>query len=147
MVQARFWQYAIEATFGFQARSVYLATSTTGSRRRTARAYLFIQAQTMGGKKFIFYMVELVRGLVVLQVRKSKRWAKYWVNGATRFLQCLARIFESDFHELNLFCYSRFVYSWPKGGVKTLCKDNTSKGPGFTMRKCAVTGYRWNWWS
>ena len=42
-----------------------LATITTRSRRRITRAYLFLQAQTMGGTKFIFYMVELARFLMV----------------------------------------------------------------------------------
>ena len=61
----------------------------TRSRRRTTRAYLLSQAQTMAvGTEFIFYMVELARLLVVfLQFRKSRRrWAKSWVNGVTRYL-------------------------------------------------------------
>ena len=64
----------IEKSFSFQASVVYFATITIRSRRRTTRAYLLLQAQTMGGTKFIFYMVELARFLVVfLQFRKSRR--------------------------------------------------------------------------
>ena len=32
-------------------------------------------------------------------------------NGVNRFLQHLARIFENDFREFNLFCYSWIIYS------------------------------------
>ena len=57
---------AIKKSFWFQASVVYLATITTRSRRRTTRAYLLLQAQTMAvGTEFIFYMVELARFLVV----------------------------------------------------------------------------------
>ena len=53
---------------------VYLATITTRSRRRTTRAYLFLQTPTMGGTQFIFYMVELARFMVdSLSFRKSRR--------------------------------------------------------------------------
>ena len=57
------------------ASIVYFATITTRSGRRTTRAYLLLQAQTMAvGTEFIFYMVELARRLVVfLQFRKSRR--------------------------------------------------------------------------
>ena len=52
---------------------VNLGTITTTSRRRTTRAYLLLQTQTMG-TEFIFYMVELARFLMVfLQFRKSRR--------------------------------------------------------------------------
>ena len=46
----------------------------------TTRAYFFLQAQTIGGTKFIFYMVEMARFLVVFfKFRKSrKRQAKSW---------------------------------------------------------------------
>ena len=84
--RARFQYHATEKSFWFQASAVYLATITTRSRRRTTRAYLLLQAQTMAdGTEFIFYMVELARFLVVfLEFRKSrKRWAKSWVNVET----------------------------------------------------------------
>ena len=59
----------------FEASVVYLGTITTRSGRRTIRAYLLLQAQTMAvGTEFIFHMVELARFLVVfLQFRKSRR--------------------------------------------------------------------------
>ena len=60
---------------------VYLATITTRNRRRTTRAYLLLQAQTMAvGTEFIFYMVELARLMVVfLKFRKSgKNQEKSW---------------------------------------------------------------------
>ena len=72
----------------FQASIVYFATITT-SRKRTIRAYVLLQAQTMAvGTEFIFYMVELARFLMVfLNFTKSgRRWVKSCVNEATRFL-------------------------------------------------------------
>ena len=83
-----FWHPTLEKTLRFQASLAYLATITTRGRRRTTRAYLLLQAQTMAvGTEFIFHMVELARLLVVfLQFRKSRRrWAKSWVNGLTRY--------------------------------------------------------------
>ena len=65
----------IEKSFWFQASVVYLGTIITRSWRRTIRANVFLQAQTMAvGSEFIFYMVELARFLVVfLKFRKSRR--------------------------------------------------------------------------
>ena len=51
------------------------------SRKRTTRAYLFLQAQTMGGTKFIFYMVALAKFLVVfLIIQKVKEEANQVLN-------------------------------------------------------------------
>ena len=84
---------------------------STRSRRRATRAYLLLRAQTMGGTKFIFYMVELAWHLVVFfKIRKSS--------------------FADDFHEFILFCYSYIVYSCRRSTVTDgVYKDNTSKGP------------------
>ena len=79
--QVGFWLPIIEKTFWFQASVVYLGTITTRSRRRTTRAFLLLQAQTMAvGTEFIFYMVGMVRLVVVfLKFRKTrKRQAKSW---------------------------------------------------------------------
>ena len=74
----------------------------------------------MGGTQFIFYMVELAWFLVVfLQFRKSRRRrAKSWANG-------MARFFENDFHEFNLFLLQSdrsqltSVFCNRRGDVKT----------------------------
>ena len=56
----------------------------------------------------------------------------------TRFLQYLARIFETGFHEFNFFCYSWIVNSWRRSTVTDeVCKDNTSNDP-FSRCKCAT---------
>ena len=54
-----------------------------------------LQRPTMGGAQFIFCMLELARFMVdSLSFRKSRpRGTKYWVNGATCYLQYLARYF------------------------------------------------------
>ena len=88
---------------------------TPRSWRRTIRAYLFLQAQTMAiSTEFVFYMVELARFLVVfLTVRKSrKRQAKSWERtGRPVVNSTLAKTSEDGFQECNLFCYRQIVYS------------------------------------
>ena len=56
-------------------RVVYLGTFTPRSWRRTIRAYLLLQAETMEvGIEFVLYMVGMARLLVVfLQFRTSRR--------------------------------------------------------------------------
>ena len=131
--QARTQYHAMETSFWFQASVVYLATITTRSRRRTTRAYLLLQAQTMAvGTEFILYVVELARFVVdSLSFRKSRRrCAKYWVNGVTRYYKYLAKTFEDGFHKFNLFCYRWIVYSWRRSIVTNgRCKENTSNDP------------------
>ena len=92
-------------------------------------AYLFLEAQTMGGTGFIFYMVGLARfmGDSFSFLKWRRRCTKYWVNGATRYLQYLASFLEKNFHEFNLFCYRLIVYSWRRSTVTDgRCKYNTS---------------------
>ena len=62
-------------TLLWSAGAVLGTLSATRSWRRTIRAYLLLQAQTMAvGTEFFSYMVELARFLLVfLQFRKSRR--------------------------------------------------------------------------
>ena len=75
--------------------------------RRTTRAYLLLQAQTMSvGTEFIFYMVELARFLVgLLAIQKIKKEVSQILSEReTRYLQYFGgKPFENGFHEFNLF--------------------------------------------
>ena len=91
------------------------------SRRRTTRAYLLLQAQTMAvGTEFIFYMVELARLLVVfLQIQKVEEGGEPSLEWTERPVTCsiLAKTSEDGFQEFNLFSYSWIVYSGRRSTV------------------------------
>ena len=87
--------------------------------KRTTCVHLLWQAQTMGGTKLIFYMVELARFMVdsLSFLKSRRRCTKYWVNGATCCLLYLASFFGKYFHEFNVFWYRWIVYSWRRSTV------------------------------
>ena len=103
--------------------SNFSSTSFTTNASRRRRSGSFLENERKYSES-----IPTIYSLVFLLFRKST--TKYWVNGTTRFLQYLARIFENDFHEFNLFCYRLIVYSWRRSTVTDgRCEDNTSNDP------------------
>ena len=95
-----------------QANVVYLRTFTPRSLRRTIRAHLFLQAQTLAVcSEFILYMVELAIFLVFFsKIKKSESQKRgrqsFWEWTERRFLDItLAKTSGNGCQEFNLFCF------------------------------------------
>ena len=94
----------------------------TKSRRRTTCTCLLPQAQTIGGTRFNFFIVELARFLVDSWFFwKSRRRCTKEMHQVSKRADLLFAVFqvssEKEFHEFNLFCYRLIVHSWRRSTV------------------------------
>ena len=94
---------------------VYFRTCTPRSWRRTIRAHLFLQSQTMAfGIEFLPFMVEMERLLVVFSYSESQGRVKQSLEKelGDPWLIVFWRNFPKMAFKNSNFCYSWIVYSW-----------------------------------
>ena len=138
--QGGFWLPTIEKTFWFQASGVYLRTFTPRSWRRTIRAYLFLQTQTVAvGIEFVLYMVEMARLLVVFfkfKQSQERGKQKFWEKRRDPFLTVSWRKPKKMAFKSSIYFVTDRSFTADSGLLQRWVQKNTSNDP---FSRCATS--------